>query len=257
MEQYLHMYSNYQHNNWSSLLSLAEFAYNNAPNATTRVSPFFTNKGYDPANTIHLEYNLVSARAYKYVTDLIELHSELWNAITLSQEQYQCSADKNRNLLPDFTGGDQAFVKAKFFQTTRPSKKLSEKYLGLFNIIAQAGPLSWTLCLPDSMRAVHPIFHVSMLEPSIPNTIPDQVQPPPLPVMVDGEPEYKISEILDSKFDNRWHLCKLLYLVRWSGYEGTDKEISWLLATKLGNAPELINHFHHQYPHKPGPLSIP
>ena len=96
---------------------------------------------------------------------------------------------------------------------TRPSKKLSEKYLGLLNIIAQAGPLSWTLRLPDSMQAVHPIFHVSMLEPSITNTILDWVQTPPLPVMVDGEPEYEISKIL--KLNNRWCLCKLLYLVKW------------------------------------------
>jgi len=140
---------------------------------------------------------------------------------------------------------------------TRPSKKLSEKYLGPFNIIAQAGPLSWTLHLPDSMQAVHPVFHVSMLEPSIPNTILDRVQTPLPPVMVDGEPEYEISEILDSKLDNRQHLCKLLYLVKWSGNEVTDNETSWLLATKFVNAPELINHLHHQYPHKPGPLSIP
>jgi len=61
--------------------------------------------------------------------------------------------------------------------------------------------------------------------------------------MVDGEPEYEISKILDSKLDNRRHLCKLLYLVKWSGYEGTDNETSWLLATKLDNAPKLINHF--------------
>jgi len=70
------------------------------------------------------------------------------------------------------------------------------------------------------MRAVHPVFHVYMLEPSIPNTIPDRVQTPPPPVMVDGELEYEISEILNSKLDNRRCLCKLLYLVKWSGYEG-------------------------------------
>jgi len=84
-----------------------------------------------------------------------------------------------------------------------------------------------------------------MLEPSIPNTILDRVQTPPPPVMVDGEPEYEISKILDFKLDNRRRLCKLLYLVKWSGYEGTEDETPWLLATKLGNAPELINHFHH------------
>ena len=77
LEQYLQIYCNYQQDNWSSLLPLAEFTYNNAPNVTTGVSPFFTNKGYDPAITIHLEYNLVSSKAQNYITDLAELHEEL------------------------------------------------------------------------------------------------------------------------------------------------------------------------------------
>lgn len=38
LEQYLRIYCNYQQDNWSELLPLAEFAYNNAPNATTGVS---------------------------------------------------------------------------------------------------------------------------------------------------------------------------------------------------------------------------
>ena len=74
---------------------------------------------------------------------------------------------------PDFKVGDQAFVKAKFFRTTQPSKKLSEKYFVPYRIIAQAGPLSWTLHLPDSMRAVHPVFHVSMLKSAISDPIPN------------------------------------------------------------------------------------
>jgi len=115
LEQYLRMYSNYQQDNWSFLLPLTKFTYNNAPNTTTGVSLFFANKGYDPAITIHPEYDLVSACAHKYVTDLNKLHAELRNAITLSQEQYQCSTDENRIPPPDFKVGDQAFIKAKFF----------------------------------------------------------------------------------------------------------------------------------------------
>ena len=48
LKQYLQSYCNYQQDNWSELLPLAEFTYNNAPSATTRVSPFFANKGYHP-----------------------------------------------------------------------------------------------------------------------------------------------------------------------------------------------------------------
>jgi len=105
------------------------------------------------------------------------------------------------------------------------------------------------------MRTVHPVFHVSQLEPAIPNTIPDWIQPPPPLVEVDGEPEFKISEILNSKVDRRCRTCKLLYLVRWSSYEGTDEETSWLLATELGNATELLKDYHVLYLDKPRPLT--
>ena len=95
-----------------------------------------------------------------------------------------------------------------------------------------------------------------MLESAISDPIPNRYQTPPPPVVVDGEPEYEISEILDSKLDNRRCACKLLYLVQWSGYEGTDEETSWLLATELAHASKLVSNFHQKYPDKPGPLSI-
>ena len=104
------------------------------------------------------------------------------------------------------------------------------------------------------MHAVHPVFHVSMLEPSTLNTLPNRIQPPPPPVIVDEELEYEISGILDSKLDKR-RACKLLYLVRWSGYEGTDEETSWIPATELGHASEIVSEFHLCYLNKPGPLS--
>jgi len=55
LEQYLHVYCNYQQDNWSELLPLAEFAYNNAPSVTTGVSPFFANKGYHPNLLVYPE----------------------------------------------------------------------------------------------------------------------------------------------------------------------------------------------------------
>ena len=106
------------------------------------------------------------------------------------------------------------------------------------------------------MKSVHLVFHVSQLEPAVPNVIPNRVQAPPPPVEADGKLEYEISEILDSKVDLRQRNCKLLYLVRWSGYEGTDDKTSWLLAMELGHASKLIHDFHLQYPDKFGPHSM-
>ena len=118
-----------------------------------------------------------------------------------AKKRYQGPADARRSPTPDFKVGNQVYVKAKYFRSTRPSKKLSKKNLGPYPISAQVGTLSFTIRLPDSMHAVHPIFHVSQLEPAMPNTILNRSQPLPPPVEIDGEPKYKIIEILDSKLD--------------------------------------------------------
>jgi Chromo (CHRromatin Organisation MOdifier) domain len=92
-----------------------------------------------------------------------------------------------------------------------------------------------------------------MLEPTTPHSIPNRVQSPPPPVEIDGETEYEMSEILDKKIDRHQKPYNLLYLVCWAGYEGTDKETSWVLATELGHSAELVTDFHSAFPAKPGP----
>src|SRR6266496_4835819 len=64
---------------------------------------------------------------------------------------------------------------------------LPRKYLGPYDLIAQVGTHSFTLKLPDALRSVHPVFHVSMLKPHTPSSIPNHTEPPPMPVEVDGE----------------------------------------------------------------------
>ena len=77
LEQYLRVYCNYQQDNWSELLPLMEFVYNNALSATTSVSPFFTNKGYHPNITVHPKCNIASFWAHNFTIDLDELQSTL------------------------------------------------------------------------------------------------------------------------------------------------------------------------------------
>ena len=104
------------------------------------------------------------------------------------------------------------------------------------------------------MKSVHPVFYVSQLELALENPFPSRQQPPPPPVEINGEPEYEISEILDSKIDWR-HASPLLYLVKWMGYEGTDEETSWIPSSELPHAQELISNYHVKNPAKPGSQS--
>ena len=66
-------------------------------------------------------------------------------------------------------------------------------------------------------------------------------------MVVDGDEEYHVAEILDSRIFGRWR--KLQYLVRWVGYDRPTRED----ATGIEGL-QAIDRFHALYPGKPGPL---
>ena len=103
------------------------------------------------------------------------------------------------------------------------------------------------------MQAVHPAFHVSMLEPAHGNIILEHTQLPPPLVKIDGELEYEISKILDPKINKHQKYCNIVHLVCWTGYKGTNEETSWILANELGHASKIVTDFHRAYPDKPSP----
>jgi hypothetical protein len=53
LKQYLRFYINYKQINWVSLLSTAQLVYNSAATATTGISPFYANYGYNLQTTVH------------------------------------------------------------------------------------------------------------------------------------------------------------------------------------------------------------
>lgn len=85
---------------------------------------------------------------------------------------------------------------------------------------------------------IHPIFHVSLLEPYHVSSIPGRVQDPPLPIEIDGIPEFEVEEILDSRIQRG----KLEYLVEWKGCDVSER--SWEPVSNLTNAPQKVRAFH-------------
>jgi hypothetical protein len=169
LEQYLRHYCSYQQDNWSELLPLAGFAYNNSPNASTGVSPFFTNKGYHPVLDIHPKRDVASTRTREFATNLNELHKHLAESLKHAQERYQEASDNRRIPPPNIQPGDKVFVLSKNIKTTRPTCKLTEPYLSPFEVIDHIGKNSIHLQLPHELCLIHPVFHVLQIELSVPN----------------------------------------------------------------------------------------
>jgi len=94
------------------------------------------------------------------------------------------------------SGSSQVYVKAQFFHNDSAFRNSPTNFLDHTSLHSQHHSVHPTT--PHSPWAIHPVFHVLMLEPTYPNPILDQVQPPPLAIMVDYDPSLK-SQILDSK----------------------------------------------------------
>jgi hypothetical protein len=65
-------------------------------------------------------------------------------------------------------------------------------------MIAQINQVSYCLELPPTMH-IHPVFHVSLLEPNKNSQIPNQIPPPLAPIEIDHDVEYEVDEILNSR----------------------------------------------------------
>ena len=86
---------------------------------------------------------------------------------------------------------------------------------------------------------------VSLLDVVAENPLVGQrVNPPPV-VEVDGEEEYEVSNVEDSRV--YWN--QLQYLIRWTGYDS----LTWEPA-KFVTGLQAVDEFHQWYPGKPGPL---
>jgi len=254
LEQYLRVYCDYHQDDWSQLLPLAEFVYNNAKNSSTGMSPFYANYGYHPRATLKVRLTTATDNpAAEALTErLQQVHTELRSQLGEAQRAYKRQFDRKTDPALPFRPGDLVWLKRKNIGTARPSRKLDSKRLGPFTILETVGEskLAFKLELPPQWR-IHPVFHTSLLEPYHPNRIEGRTQPPPPPEDIEGEMEYEVEEVLDSRIRHG----KLEYLVDWAGYP--PEERTWEPAENLLHADEAVATFHRHYPQRPTQEDVP
>jgi len=248
LEQYLRCFINYQQDNWSQLLPLAQFCYNNTVHSSTNQTPFFALYGYHPRFNVHIpRVQKNTPEAKERLAVLKRTQEDLKFHIESAQESQARFHDQNAQPAPNFAPGDLVWLVRKHIRTARPSSKLDSTKLGPFKIVGPVGSRAFRLNLPQSMRRVHPVFHVSLLEPHLNNDIDGRVAPPPPPIEVTGDVEWEVEAILDSKMIRG----RLKYFVDWKGFPPSER--SWEPLQNLEHCPELLDAYHQRYPDKPGP----
>lgn len=91
---------------------------------------------------------------------------------------------------------------------------------------------------------------MSRVRPYNKSEIPGQEPEPAPPVEIEGELEYEVEEILDSRVYRR----QFQYLIKWKGY--TAEHNSWEPVSNVGNAKDAISEFHRKHPSAPRRIQL-
>jgi len=170
---------------------------------------------------------------------------EAKSAIRKAQEDMAQYYNRRRSPTPVFKPGDRVYLDASDIKTTCPSPKLSHRRLGPFKVERQVGPSAYRLKLPHGMRLLHLVFNVVKLSAAPEDLIPERkLQAPPPPIVVDGEPEWEVEEILDS----RWHWRRFQFLIKWKDF-GREHN-SWEVASDV-KVLDLVVEYYRKHPAVP------
>jgi len=169
-----------------------------------------------------------------FVVTTTELHAHLRTEMGYAQARQQENADRRRLPARCFQGGDRVWLNAKDISTRRRSRKLDNKRQGPYGVREKIGTHSYRLDLPHTIK-IHNVFHVSLLDLAANDPLKGQIIAPPPPMEVEGEDEWQVPNVLDSKFVRN----RLRYLVKW---EGCD-EATWEPADSI-NKLRTVNEFH-------------
>ena len=244
VQQYLQLFCAENQQDWTDWLPLAQFSYNSKMQASTKFTPFSLTKSYVPRMGIELPHVKAPA-AIDFASAMKQHLLQAKENILLSQERMKVQADKHRSEAPSYMAGDKVWLSTNNLRLTRPSKKLSERWLGPYEILSMKGSNAVELRLPKSMR-IHPVVNISRVKP-YKERLPGQPVDRPGPVLVteDRDDEYEVDYLVDSRLKGR----SMEYLVHWKGYPEEDR--TWESAKNLANAKEVVASFHIQFPNAP------
>ncbi|QRW26650.1 Retrotransposable element Tf2 protein [Rhizoctonia solani] len=230
IEFYLRSYVAADHLDWATWLPLAEYAYNNAKHSATGRTPFELVYGRNPImNPSNVPANVPEADLV--ANTLAQEWKEAESALRMTKERMT----KTTGMIPEYSIGKKVWLDGKNIELRTNSNKLDPKRLGPFKVTEKISSHAYRLELPETLK-IHNVFYVGLLSKA--HESPSQPFPSrPPPETIEGEEEYKVEQIIDSKRQRG----KWFYLIKWKGYGPEDN--SWEPEELLEHSQEEIKRF--------------
>jgi hypothetical protein len=213
LEMAIRFITNQKQTNWAPYLPITQFVHNNWPSDTTRKSPFFLLMGFNPrADWVHATSPI--PKVTLRLEQLKEAREQAQHFMIKAQQSWV----KHRDT-PKYKEGDLVWLEGKNLRLNQPTAKLVPRRHGPFKVIQVMSAVNYRLELPMQW-SIHPVFHTDLLTPYKETIMHGPNFTRPTPELIDGEEEYTVEKILDSRRFSRQR--RLQYLVKWEGYLDSD-----------------------------------
>ena len=205
LKHYLRCYTSDSQDNWADLLLLAMFTYNRRHHSSTKMSLFFANFGYNPS-IVNPKMPTPHKDATNLLSKLKATQQVLFDNLNKSLLTYKKFANTKRAKGYEIKTDGWVMLNAKNLKFKHSIKKSSPKFVGPFLVVKEINKVAFKL--PNNWK-VHPVFHRSLLRPSI-GDVPFNLSHP----LVEPGHTYEVEQILRSCIVRG----KTQYLVKWKNY---------------------------------------
>jgi len=207
LEHYLRVYFNYKMNNWSELLSMTTFAYNNSVHASIEKTSHELLKKYTASfaetseNRALKKETLLTTKRAEWLRSIRKHLMKLWKRVAEQQAKYYNAHYKAAS----FQMRDKVLLQSINICTLWSKKKIDHRQLKSFRILKKIDTQAYKLELSERYDAIHSIFHVFLLKLWHSRDENSKLQI----ILVEEEEEWKIEKILDQRIKKE----KIEYLV--------------------------------------------
>ena len=223
LKHYIRCYCLDKQDNWASLLSLAEFAYQNETQTSIECSLFYAM--YDYHSTIHYvednsrkEEMPAAKKQIKWIHEIREVLTQWWENIVATQAKYY---DK-KHKLQSYRVEDLVMLSIRNLQQKCPNWKLSHKFIRLFRVQNLVEKQTYQLSL-SIIYWIHNVFHVFYLklyQCRWDNGSASVLQSLKL---IDDTEKYEVEKIQDKKKTKE----EVWYKIKWKNWSAEYNQWVW------------------------------